>query len=417
MNIERPLLQYHGGKWLAAPWIIGFFPPHRVYVEPFGGAASVLLKKKPSHTEIYNDLDDEVVNLFQVLRSKAAETLVRMVYLTPFSRREFRTAYEATLDPIERARRMLIRSGMGHGTAGHTGKRMTGFRSNAAAAGSSPAMDWAGFPDEMVKAVRRLRGVTIENMDAVPLMEKHDSRDTLFYVDPPYHPETRDKGNDYSHEMSIAHHKILLRHLVKLKGMVVLSGYDHPLYRENLPGWVMHSRGAHADGGRDRRECVWLNPHCAQKQATPGLLDEVMRPVEVLPDVYGDDVSYDQLVAVVQEKTGLTHGWQMMFARAANLNIMTVQSARIRGLVPPRWVAFAATLTPEIVKQHLPKVRWSDEMYERLWQLINDDKRYYGLQDMADILADEFAQPVTMSAVKPAKHRAKRRFGPRTETA
>ena len=104
---SRPVLRWHGGKWLLAPWIISQMPSHRVYVEPFGGAASVLMRKPRSYAEIYNDLDDDVVNLFRVLRSEKAEQLIDRLKLTPFAAAEFFSAYGDTDDDMERARRMV----------------------------------------------------------------------------------------------------------------------------------------------------------------------------------------------------------------------------------------------------------------------------------------------------------------------
>ena len=118
----RPVLRWHGGKWRLAPWIISHFPPHRSYVEPFGGAASVLLRKERSYGEVYNDLDDLVVNLFRVLRHPEwGGALLESLCLTPFSRIEFEQAIEpGEGDPIEAARRLIIRSFMGFGSNAHS---------------------------------------------------------------------------------------------------------------------------------------------------------------------------------------------------------------------------------------------------------------------------------------------------------
>lgn len=128
-QVTRPALRYHGGKFRLAPWIISFFPEHDVYVEPFGGAASVLLQKKPAKSEVYNDIADEIVNVFRVLRDPAqAARLARMVELTPFARTEFELSYELSDDPIEQARRTVVRSFMGHGGGAVYSKHATGFR-------------------------------------------------------------------------------------------------------------------------------------------------------------------------------------------------------------------------------------------------------------------------------------------------
>jgi DNA adenine methylase len=252
----RPLLRYHGGKWRLAPWIIANFPRHKVYVEPFGGAASVLLQKERTYAEVYNDLDGEIVNLFRVLRSHG-EALRTAIELTPFSRDDFAESYEPTKDPLEQARRTVTRSFMGFGSNSHN--RPTGFRSNSNRSGTTPAHDWRNYPDNLPTIVERLRGVCIENRDAMEVMSAHDEPHTLHYVDPPYVHSTRDKGGDYRHEMTNVQHEALGQFLHGLQGMVCLSGYPCALYDSLYGDWRRVERKAHADGARDRMEVLWMN--------------------------------------------------------------------------------------------------------------------------------------------------------------
>ncbi|WDR03642.1 DNA adenine methylase [Devosia algicola] len=263
-DVPRPVLRWHGGKWVLAPWIIEHFPPHRVYVEPFGGAASVLMRKARSYAEIYNDLDGDVVNLFRVLRSDRAGSLVEAVRMTPFSRTEFSEAYQKTDDDLERARRLIIRSFMGFGSNGHN--KATGFRANSNRSGTTPAHDWVNYPESLVEVIKRLQGVTIEGKDARAVILQHDTPETLHYIDPPYVMATRsDADADYAVELTDDDHSSLLDCLHGLSGMVVLSGYPHPLYENSLTEWMRVERRALADGARERTEVLWINPECKRR--------------------------------------------------------------------------------------------------------------------------------------------------------
>lgn len=266
--LTRPVLRWHGGKWRLAPWIIQHFPQHRIYVEPFGGAASVLIRKPRSYAEVYNDLDGGAVNLFQVLRDpEQSGRLIELLRLTPFARAEFAAAYDLADDPVEAARRLIIRSYMGFGSDGHNRDVKTGFRANSNRSGTTPAHDWGNYPDALQIIVERLRGVVIECRDALDVMRQHDGPETLHYVDPPYMPETRstksrrgkEKYHAYAHEMSTDDHERLLDGIKRLKGTVVLSGYATALYERELCDWHRSERRALADGARPRTEVIWTN--------------------------------------------------------------------------------------------------------------------------------------------------------------
>lgn len=263
----RPVLRYHGGKWRLAPWIVSHFPAHRVYVEPFGGGASVLLRKPIAEREVYNDLDEDVVNLFRVLRDPApAARLIELLRLTPFSRTEFEDSYEPTEEPVERARRLVIRSYMGFGSS-VLQSHATGFRDYTKAHRRSryPAQDWANYPDCLRLAVQRFAAVVVDRRDAIEVIERHDSPATLFYVDPPYVLSTRASAKGvrqkYAYELDDDYHRRLAATLRERQGCVILSGYPCDLYDVELfPDWQRIERPAMADGANPRTEVLWIKP-------------------------------------------------------------------------------------------------------------------------------------------------------------
>lgn len=270
MKPTRPLMRYHGGKWRLAKWLISHFPPHRVYCEPFGGAASVLLQKERSYAEVYNDLDGEIVNVFRVLQvPEQRDRLIEMLRFTPYARSEFARAWEKTDDPVESARRVIIRSQMGFGSAGAT-KGSSGFRRDTARRYSTAMMDWVRYPNHLPPIIERMIGVQLECRPALNVIANNDSPETLFYVDPPYMHGTRVMDGStryYRHEMNDSDHAYLLAQLLNCKGMVVLNGYENELYESTLSGWQKFTKESRCSAQRGcgiRTEAIWINQSCAE---------------------------------------------------------------------------------------------------------------------------------------------------------
>lgn len=263
--INRPVLRYHGGKFRLRSWIVSNMPAHQAYVEPFGGAASVLMAKPRSQAEIYNDLDGAVVNVFKVLRDPIqSQELERLLRLTPFAREEFEGCYDGEpTDPIERARRAIVKSFFGYGAGTVTRKDKTGFRGGFFNGRSFrlTSHHWVDYHDALQSFCARLQGVIIENRPALSVMESFDSPETLHYVDPPYVRATRGRAArmDYRHEMTDDDHRELAVVLHRLQGMVILSGYPSDLYSGLYGhGWQQLFRESHNARAHKRTECLWL---------------------------------------------------------------------------------------------------------------------------------------------------------------
>jgi DNA adenine methylase len=267
---KRPMLRYHGGKWRIAPWIISHFPSHDVYVEPYGGAASVLLRKERTLSEVYNDLDGNIVNIFRVMQDKSkADELARRLYFTPYARDEFYSTYDDfPEEDIERARMTIVRSFMGFGSNASTRKTRTGFRTARSATGVFPAREFATYPAQICIFTERLRGIVIEHRDAMHVMRTYDNETALHYVDPPYLAATRSTSHatkSYAVELTDDDHSDLCRFLLTLSGYVVLSGYDNDIYNDILTGWRKDTRECLAERAKRTVECLWLSPRTADE--------------------------------------------------------------------------------------------------------------------------------------------------------
>lgn len=260
---RRPALRYFGGKWRIAPWIISHFPKHTVYCEPFAGSASVLLRKDRSVHEVLNDKDGEVINFFDILRTRTDE-FVSAISLTPFSRKELERSYESTDDPFESARRFYIKCWQAYGS---TLRRKTGWTVEKAGYNWTTRVDlWNRLPGEMSAIVERLKLVRLENKDAIEVIKLWDSKGALFYVDPPYVKGTRSpswRKEAYRCDVPDSYHNELAAALNKIEGMAIVSGYESPLYDELFSHWTKFSiQNRTTNTSTVKTEVIWVSPKC-----------------------------------------------------------------------------------------------------------------------------------------------------------
>lgn len=258
------ILKYPGSKWTIAEWIVFHFPNRyedMTYLEPFFGSGAVFFTKKRSQIETINDLDDNVVNLFQVARDYPEE-LARAVYLTPWSRVEYAKSYDPVDEMgVEKARRFLVRMWQGIGAKSSDA---TGWRKNVKGVNGNVPRFHISLPDNILDVCDRLKHsagnkiVQIEHKDAFELIKRHNSIDSLIYADPPYVRETR-SGRTYKHEFTNADHIRLLELLQAHKGSVVLSGYDCELYEKTLSGWYLREIDVQTEAARTKTEVLWMN--------------------------------------------------------------------------------------------------------------------------------------------------------------
>jgi DNA adenine methylase len=258
--VTNPAFRLYGGKWNTARWIIQHFPPHEHYVEPCGGATSVLLQKPPSELETYNDLNGGGVNFFRVLRSNT-DDLVRAIELTPWSRAEYELAQQPDKNSVESARRFWCRQQMSIHAGTCEGSQ--GMRFIRGKPSKLPELKrWGRLLDSLRSAALRLRDVQIENRPALEIIRRYGKPDALLYVDPPYVTGTRTQARRYSLEWTTQDHRRTAELLRASDGFDVVSGYDCPLYRElyEAHGWWRVDRPALNNSGNVRMGRLWLSP-------------------------------------------------------------------------------------------------------------------------------------------------------------
>ncbi len=256
---------WYGGKFSHLDFLLPLLPHDAThFCDVFGGSAAVLVNVNPYRVETYNDIDSELVNFFETLRDQGPE-LMKAISLTPFSREELVRSCtpEVGLTKLERARRFYIRA-----RQTRTGLAQTSSEGRWAhcvltsRAGMSGAVSrWLGSVEGLSEIVQRLQRVQIENAPAIEVIQRYDTAETVFYVDPPYVHEARGDSAAYGYEMSDKDHESLAEVLQQVRGRVVLSGYRTDLYDRLYQHWHRvdaEERNCHSVR-TPRQESAWLS--------------------------------------------------------------------------------------------------------------------------------------------------------------
>jgi len=284
----RSPICWFGGKGNMVAKLLPLLPPHKIYVEPFGGGASLLFAKTPSPVEVYNDIDSGLVNFFRVIRDpEKFDKFYRLVCLTPYSREEYnycRSTWEECDDEIERAYRWFVTIRMSF--SGDLGRGWSFAVTLSCRNMAATCSRWLSTIEILPQIHQRLMQIQIEHSDFKDIFNTYDTPDTLFYCDPPYIHDTR-SGTRYKHEMTDKDHEELVKILLNIKGMAILSGYAHEIYKPlEEAGWHRHdfktacyatarTRGTKilGDGAakkmQPRTESVWVSPSCNKNTLLP----------------------------------------------------------------------------------------------------------------------------------------------------
>ena len=254
----KRILNYPGSKWRMADLIIENMPNHKSYLEPFFGSGAVFFTKDRDIVETINDLDGRLVNLFQVMRDEP-ERLQYLISHTLWSREEYQISQTISADPVEDARRMMVR--LWFGVGGKT-VAIPGFRKNVSWNGPWNTYEWCDMHQRIGVAAARLKDAQIENMDAIDLIKQHNDPDTLIYCAPPYMASSL-VSKHYQYDMDTGAHRELISAIKDHKGPVMISGYASELYASELAGWSQIRQGTKVGSLKneksDRIEIVWCN--------------------------------------------------------------------------------------------------------------------------------------------------------------
>ncbi len=224
--MSKPIIPWIGGKRRLAKQILPMLPPHICYCEPFTGGGAIFFLKEESKSEIINDINSDLVNLYRVVQHHLEEFYKQFKWAL-VSREIYKWLQDTpgqTLTDIQRAAKFyyLQKLAFGGKVSGQT------FGTSAT---SPPRLNLLRIEEDLSAAHLRLSRVTIEHLDWQKCIHKYDRDHTVFYLDPPYWQTV-----GYGVSFPIEEYQAMADLMRSIKGKAILSINDHPDIRRIFKG-------------------------------------------------------------------------------------------------------------------------------------------------------------------------------------
>lgn len=281
MKIQNSCISWYGGKGSiqqrrVLDTIINLINDSnkKIFVDVFGGSGVVIINIQ-NKIKKYNDINKDLYNFFRILKDeKLNEELTRKLTLTLYSENDYKNANNKVLlsdcnngEDLDRAINFYIATMQSCNSVG--ANRKSGFKTSKKVIrrGMSQAVSaWLRNVDEnLPEVIERFREIEVFCYDFLECIDKFDSYDTIFYLDPPYHSESRKNTSVYKDEVDNKMHKRLVDRLLEIKGQAILSGYENYIYEKLIDhGWSrekisIKTTSGHGEKKDKREECIWYN--------------------------------------------------------------------------------------------------------------------------------------------------------------
>lgn len=264
MHISNQIksFDYLGSKYSILPWLLPKLPRCNHYVSVFGGSAADLINREPSPIETFNDINQQVVNFFKVLR-ETPESLIESLQLTPHSKYEYDNAWESVHDSdIEKARKFFIRTQQSIFSAGAQ-EKVKGWAAALKCSRvsiSEKTHKWINRVDGLYAVAERFKHTQIECRDFRFILKHYDDAGTLFYCDSPYMKTLR-SSSEYRFEFTMQDHFDLHHYASRIKGRIAISGYKEDIMLDLYKDFNFHEGPKRKNNisSKDAIECIWTN--------------------------------------------------------------------------------------------------------------------------------------------------------------